>query len=76
MRLNHDYIVTSVREENNHELSALKSLRANVHFWFQECGLSSEKVINQVNAWYNFAFTQKEQDEAKKEVIEELKKRC
>lgn len=35
------YIVTSVREENNHELSALKSLRANVHFWFQECGLSS-----------------------------------
>ncbi|ELL8673091.1 MULTISPECIES: hypothetical protein [Enterobacterales] len=70
------YIVTSVREENNHELSALKSLRANVHFWFQECGLSSEKVINQVNAWYYFAFTQKEQDEAKKEVIEELKKRC
>ncbi|HEK3967570.1 TPA: hypothetical protein SM730_004105 [Escherichia coli] len=70
------YIVTSVREENTNELSAIKSLKANVRFWFLECGYSSESVINKVNAWYNFAFTQKEQDEAKKEIIKEIKKSC
>ncbi|WP_174822398.1 hypothetical protein [Pantoea sp. CCBC3-3-1] len=70
------YIVTSVREEKKEELSALKSLKANVRFWFNDCGLSTEKVINEVNAWFNFAFTTKEQEEAKREVIEELKKRC
>ncbi len=69
------YITISVREDVTDELSALKSLKANVRFWFIECGLSTDKVINQVNAWYNFAFTQKEQDEAKKEVIGQLKKR-
>ena len=70
------YIVTSVREENTNELSAIKSLKANVRFWFLACGYSSESVINKVNAWYNFAFTQKEQDEAKKEIIKEIKKSC
>lgn len=69
------YIAVSVREEDIEKLSAIKSLKANVRFWFLECGLSTDKIINQVNAWYNFAFTQKEQDEAKKEVIAELKKR-
>lgn len=60
------YIVFSVREETENELSVFNSLKANVRFWLNECGLSHEKVINQVNAWYNFAFTQKEQHEAKK----------
>ncbi|WP_204161995.1 hypothetical protein [Erwinia amylovora] len=69
------YIAVSVREESAEELSALKSLKANVRFWFIECGLNSAQIIGQVNAWYNFAFTQKEQDAAKKEVIEQINKR-
>lgn len=69
------YIAVSVREEAANELSALKSLKANVRFWFIECGLNSNQIIDQINAWYNFAFSQKEQDAAKKEVIGKIKKR-
>lgn len=68
------YIAVSVREEAADELSALKSLKANVRFWFIECGLNSHQIIDQINAWYNFAFTQKEQGEAKKEVIGQINK--
>ena len=69
------YIAVSVREEAADELSAIKSLKANVRFWFIECDLNSAQIICQVNAWYNFAFTQKEQDAAKKEIIEQINKR-
>ena len=68
------YVIISVREENTNELSAIKSLKANVRFWFHECGLSTEEVFKKIAAWGNFAFSPKEQGEAKKEVIEQIRK--
>jgi hypothetical protein len=55
----------SVREVDNNELSAINSLKKNVTFWFNECGLSKEG-FKESESWFNFAFTTKEQNEAKK----------
>ncbi|WPM86362.1 hypothetical protein QNH14_23915 (plasmid) [Apirhabdus apintestini] len=64
----------SVREVDNNELSAINSLKKNVTFWFNECGLSKEGVLREIESWFNFAFTTKEQNEAKREVINLLNK--
>jgi hypothetical protein len=68
------YITLSVREVDNNELSAINSLKKNVTFWFNECGLSKEDVLREIESWFNFAFTTKEQNEAKREVINLLNK--
>ena len=68
------YVALSARELDNTELSAINSLKKNVAFWFDECGLSKEEVLREVNAWFNFAFTTEEQNKAKKEIIEILKR--
>ena len=68
------YVVLSARELDNTEISAINSLKKNVAFWFDECGLSKERVLREVNAWFNFAFTTEEQNKAKKEIIEILKR--
>jgi hypothetical protein len=68
------YVALSARELDNTELSAINSLKKNVAFWFDECGLSKERVLREINTWFNFAFTTDEQREAKKEVIEILKR--
>ncbi|EII2859108.1 hypothetical protein ACM55R_23280 [Enterobacter hormaechei] len=68
------YITLSVREVDNNELSAINSLKKNVTFWFNECGLSKEGVLREIESWFNFAFTTKEQNEAKREVINLLNK--
>ncbi|EHU0559619.1 hypothetical protein KYY48_004598 [Salmonella enterica] len=68
------YITLSVREVDNNELSAINSLKKNVTFWFNECGLPKESVLKEIESWFNFAFTTKEQNEAKREVINLLNK--
>lgn len=68
------YVVLSARELDNTEISAINSLKKNVAFWFDECGLSKEGVLSNIDGWFNFAFTTEEQNEAKKEIIEILKK--
>ncbi|HBA4338120.1 TPA: hypothetical protein J5F77_003738 [Escherichia coli] len=59
---------------DNTEISAINSLKKNVAFWFDECGFSKEGVLSNIDGWFNFAFTTEEQNEAKKEIIEILKK--
>ncbi|WP_228709080.1 hypothetical protein [Klebsiella pneumoniae] len=49
------------------------SLKKNINFWFNECGLSKSEVINEVINWKNFAYTLKELEEAKNEAIRELR---
>ncbi|RKT89337.1 hypothetical protein BJ925_0314 [Rahnella aquatilis] len=68
------YVAMSARELDNTEISAINSLKKNVAFWFDECGLSKEGVLSKINAWFNFAFTTDEQNEAKKEIIGILKR--
>ncbi|HCJ1778746.1 TPA: hypothetical protein NQQ36_004506 [Salmonella enterica] len=52
--------------------SAKASLNRNIKYWFEQCGLSKERVIRCIDNWYDFAYPPSEQDKAKKEAIEEL----
>ncbi|EAT4546181.1 hypothetical protein OJ748_004562 [Salmonella enterica] len=56
------------------EFSALASLNRNVNFWFEQCGLTRERVIRCVDTWYDFAYPPSEQEEAKRKVKEDLMK--
>ncbi|ECD9357210.1 hypothetical protein FNI80_22855 [Salmonella enterica subsp. salamae] len=56
------------------EFSALASLNRNVKFWFEQCGLTRERVIRCVDTWYDFAYPPLEQEEAKRKVKEDLMK--
>ncbi|EBV2865031.1 TPA: hypothetical protein IEO78_004199 [Escherichia coli] len=67
------YAITSVSELFDDELTAKNSLKKNINFWFNECGLSKSEVINEVINWKNFAYTIKELEEAKNEAIRELR---
>ncbi|WP_407129744.1 hypothetical protein [Citrobacter cronae] len=67
------YVITSVSELLSEELTAKNSLKKNINFWFNECGLSKSEVINEVINWKNFAYTLKELEEAKNEAIRELR---
>ncbi|WP_252408641.1 hypothetical protein [Escherichia coli] len=42
------YVITSVSELLSEELTAKNSLKKNINFWFNECGLSKSEVINEV----------------------------
>ncbi|HGJ4980421.1 TPA: hypothetical protein ACJGRR_003632 [Salmonella enterica subsp. enterica serovar Charity] len=67
------YVITSASELLSEELTANNSLKKNINFWFNECGLSKSEVINEVTNWKNFAYTLKELEEAKNEAIRELR---
>ncbi|ECG7525587.1 hypothetical protein FLC00_23955 [Salmonella enterica] len=56
------------------EFSALASLNRNVNFWFEQSGLTRERVIRCVDTWYDFAYPPSEQEEAKRKVKEDLMK--
>jgi hypothetical protein len=67
------YVITSVNELLTDELTAKNSLKKNINFWFNECGLSKEEIIKEINNWKNFAYTLKELEEAREEAIRELR---
>ncbi|EAA1037924.1 hypothetical protein DL192_08810 [Shigella sonnei] len=54
------------------EFSAKASLNRNIKFWFEQCGLSKERVIHCIDNWYDLASPPSEQEKAKKEAIEKL----
>ncbi|HBY9737611.1 TPA: hypothetical protein MJA81_23045 [Klebsiella pneumoniae] len=54
------------------EFSAKASLNRNIKFWFEQCGLSKERVIHCIDNWYDLAYPSSEQEKAKKEAIEKL----
>lgn len=59
------------------EFSAKASLNRNIKFWFEQCGLSKERVIHCIDNWYDLAYPPSEQEkvrtgESKKEAIEKL----
>ncbi|SAG83575.1 Uncharacterised protein [Enterobacter hormaechei] len=66
------YVITSVNELMTDELTAHNSLKKNISFWFNECGLNKKEIIAEINNWKNIAFTLKELEEAKTEAIREL----
>lgn len=55
------------------EFSALASLKRNVIFWFEACGCNKEQVIRNIEKWVDFAYSPSEQEQAKREVINQLK---
>ncbi|HBW3051303.1 TPA: hypothetical protein MEW76_004915 [Klebsiella aerogenes] len=67
------YVITSVNELLTDELTAKNSLKKNINFWFNECGLSKEEIIKEINHWKYFAYSIKELEEAKEEAIRELR---
>ncbi|MCT9950876.1 hypothetical protein [Klebsiella pneumoniae] len=68
-----ELVRTFLSELLSEELTAKNSLKKNINFWFNECGLSKSEVINEVINWKNFAYTLKELEEAKNEAIRELR---
>lgn len=47
------------------ELNALASLKRNVRFCFEACGYDREQVKKQIDAWFDFAYSPSEQEQAK-----------
>ncbi|MDN8602272.1 hypothetical protein Q0A17_23120 [Citrobacter sp. S2-9] len=54
------------------ELSAISSLNRNIKFWFEQCGLTKEKVISCIDNWYDFAYSPSEQEQAKRIAKEKI----
>ncbi|WP_235204277.1 hypothetical protein [Salmonella enterica] len=48
------------------EFSAKASLNRNIKFWFEQCGLSKERVIHCIDNWYDLAYPPSETGESKK----------